>query len=176
MQIKSTYLVIIGILIGLLGFFLLLANPFGWKMITPTLTNPSTTTDPQNPKYQAITGAPTPVLVLPKGKQTYFVRGGDKEISRISSITIDPLDITKNSEQTMTIKMTSKEDISDFKATLVSDNTKQTFSLNLISGDLKNGTWEAKYKVTDNTDKKYGFDFKIITINGNETATVFPVR
>lgn len=176
MQIKSTYLIIIGIIIGLIGFFLLLANPFGWKFITPTLTNQNSNTDSSTPNTQSVVSAPTPVLIIPKGKQTYNVRGGDKEISRISSITIDPLDITKNQEQTMTIKMGSKEDVSRFEATLVGDNTKQPFSLKLISGDLKNGVWEAKYLVTDTTDKKYGFDFKITTVNGNETATVFPVR
>lgn len=172
-SLKPVYFVILGVVLGLGGFFLILANPFGWKTITPFLkiSQPGTPT-PGN----GLVAAPPPVLILPKGKQTYMVRGGDNSISKITSVTVDPLDIKKGGTQTITVEIDSKEPITTFNTTLTTDTSSKEYSLKLIAGDSTKGTWQAAYTVSDSAEKIYNYKFNIITNNGNKTVTPFLVR
>lgn len=174
---KPYQFVILGVILGLGGFFLILANPFGWKTLRPITENVNI---PQpgikTPPGKNLVAAPTPTLILPPGKQTYFVQGAETNISRISAVTVDPLDVNKGQNQTLTVKIGSKEPIATFNVVLNSDNGAKEYPLTLVSGDVSEGTWEAKYTVNDTTSKIYSFVFNIITKNGNKTVTTFPVR
>ncbi|HEX9008433.1 MAG TPA: hypothetical protein VF837_04195 [Patescibacteria group bacterium] len=178
--IKPVYFIILGIIVGLGGFFLLLANPFGWKTPVPYLTTstptPVTTGNPSKVTPKGVIAAPTPVLILPTGKQTYNVQGGETDISRITQVTVDPLDVKKGGQQSLSVKMSSKEPISKFTVTLNSDNGTHDYPLTLASGDTTTGVWTAQYTVSDSTATIYDFVFNIITNNGNKTVTTFPVR
>lgn len=170
---KPTFLIILGIIIGLGGFFLILANPFGWPTIQPKLTITNNNKSKRAPGY---TTAPTPVLILPSGKQTYNVQGGETDISSIRSVTIDPLDVKKDQNQSISVKATSKEPISTFTVSLVTDSKSIEIPLKLANGNESSGTWTSKYPVTDTTNKTYTFVFNIITVNGNKTVTPFLLR
>ena len=174
--LKPAFFVILGIVLGLGGFFLILANPFGWKSIQPNLniSQPGKTGTDQAPKGLAT--APTPVLILPSGKQTYNVSGGTANVSRVTQLTVDPLDVKKGGTQTISMKVTSKEPVESFTITLNSDNGSKDFPLKLVSGDASQGVWEGTYTVSDSTAKVYNFVFNIITNSGNKTVSPFLVR
>lgn len=174
--LRPVYFIILGVILGLGGFFLLLANPFGWKTIRPTLKTTTTSKPTPAAPGNGLMAAPTPILILPKGKQTYTVRGGDTDISRVTSVTVDPLDAKKGDKQTLTVKIASKEPVKTFNVVLNSDNGGKEYSLALASGDTSNGTWETSYTLTDSTSKIYSFVFNIITNNGNKTVNPFLVR
>ena len=173
-SMKPVYFIIFGVILGLGGFFLILANPFGWNSIRPILNTGSIQQPGQ--KSGKLVAAPAPILILPKGKQTYNVQGGETAISRVTSVTVDPLDALKDQTQSISVKVNSKEPISKFSIILNSDNGSHEYPLSLISGDESIGVWEGKYTLTDSTFKIYTFLFNIITNNGNKTVTPFPVR
>jgi hypothetical protein len=164
--------VALGISLGLFGFFLILANPFGWKIVTPTLTRQSNSL--QTPVTK-ITQAPTPYLFLPHGKQTYNARGSSGK-STVTSITYDPLDPTLNSSQTVTATVTSKEPIKTVSITVNTDKQTNNYVMSLTSGSTTDGVWTTTFKSTDTYEKIYNVSFTIITELGNKTTQPMLLR
>lgn len=171
--------IVFGVIVGLLGFFLILANPFGWKTPVPRLTTtqeektPSSTDENLPP---GITRAPTPYLVLPSGKQTYNARGGEDKKSRVTSITYDPLDPALNSNQTISAQITSSEPIKSVVITVNTDNRSTPHTMSLLAGSFSSGTWVTSFKVTDTYEKKYDVSFEITTELGNKTTMPMLIR
>lgn len=166
-KISPVLYVILGVSFGLLGFFLLLANPFGWKLPTPTLTQ--TTPKSNNSLPHGTVSAPTPYLFLPHGKQTYNVQG-KRGGSNVTSITYDPLDPAKDTKQTVTATIQSKEAINSVNLTLNTDAQTTTHPMKLISGTTTQGIWSTSYQFSDTYEKIYNVSFEITTELGNKTS------
>ena len=172
-RVKWFHFVILGIVLGLGGFFLLLANPFGLRFPKPFLKTVSIRPPLTPPGAIA---APTPTLILPPGKQTFYVRGGDRDFSKITQIVVDPLDAAPNTTQTIDISITSPEPVVSFKVSLQTDNNQSSYTPVLKSGNSTKGVWFASYSFPDTAKKLYKFVFTIIT-NTNKTTTIpFLVR
>ena len=166
-KVSPVLYVILGVSFGLLGFFLLLANPFGWKLPTPTLTK----TTPKSGKTfpPGTVAAPTPYLILPHGKQTYNAQGKWGE-STVTSITYDPLDPARDTKQTVTATIQSKEAINTVSLTLNTDAQTTTHPMKLISGTATQGVWSTTYQFSDTYEKIYNVSFEITTELGNKTS------
>jgi hypothetical protein len=164
--------VALGVSVGLFGFFLILANPFGWKMVLPTFI-------PQSNSPQSATNdigqAPTPYLFLPHGKQTYNARGGSNKAS-VASITYDPLDPAINSSQTITVTVESTEPVKSVDITVNTDKQTTVHSLSLTSGTTTDGVWTTTFTVTDTYAKIYNVSFAIITELGNKITQPMLLR
>ncbi len=172
-KISPIIFVVLGVTLGLLGFFLILANPFGWKLPIPTLINLNK--DTQTP-LKGTTLAPTPYLFLPPGKQTYNAQGADKRKSAVTSITFDPLDPKKNTNQTISVTTVSSEAINSLSVTVNTDNSSSSHTMKLISGDNLKGNWSTTIKVTDTYEKVYNVSFEIITELGNKISQPMLIR
>lgn len=179
-KVSPVLYIVLGVSFGLLGFFLLLANPFGWKLPIPTLTKlPSSTSQPTKTAKQlpkGLTTAPTPYLFLPSGKQTYNVGGGDENVSKIFTIVYDPLDPKKDAPQVITATANSKEPIKSISLTLNTDNKTTVHPMTLSSGTNLSGVWTTSFTAVDTYDKLYGVSFEIITELGNKTVQPMLIR
>ena len=174
-KISPVLWVVLGVSLGLLGFFLILANPFGWKTPIPTLTLKNTTSN-KGALPKGVINAPTPYLFLPHGKQTYNSRTEDGNKSKITSVTFDPLDPQKNTKQTISVTVESNEAIQSVSATLKTDNQSNTHQFKLSSGTASKGVWSTTFTVADTFDKIYNVSFEIITQFGNKTTIPMPIR
>lgn len=172
-KISPFLFVALGVSLGLLGFFLILANPFGWKMPFPSIKS---TNNSQKATSKGLATAPTPYLFLPTGKQTYNARGAESKKSAATSITFDPLDPKKDTNQTITATIESKEPVNSVKVTVNTDNSSNPYPMKLISGDSSKGEWSAIFKVIDTYEKIYNISFEIITELGNKTTQPMPLR
>ena len=175
-RISPFLFVALGVSLGLFGFFLLLANPFGWKLPVPTLKPVSLAPNPSNSLPKGLTKAPTPYLILPHGIQTYNSRGAENKISKVTSITYDPLDPPKNTNQTISATIQSIEPVNSVALTVHTDNQINKHSMTLSSGDTQNGVWTAFFTVTDTYEKFYDVSFEIITELGNKTTLPMLIR
>ena len=171
---KPVYFVILGVVLGLAGFFLILANPFGFKGLRPTLDVLKPSNTQQTPP--GTIAAPTPTLILPSGKQTFFVRGGENDLSKLSQVVVDPLDATKGQQQTIDVSVTSPEPISDFKIVLKTDNATNTYTPTVKSGNSTQGVWSTTYTFPDTADKVYSFTFEMTTQTNKKTTKPFLLR
>lgn len=160
---------------GLGGFFLVLANPFGFKTPKPFL-NLANSPSPTETLPPGVAKAPTPTLILPSGKQSFHVQGGANDYSKVTAIVVDPLDAKKGQIQTLDITLSSIEPVSSFTIDLNSDNGTHSFTSTLQSGDATNGTWHASYTFPDSADKTYNFVFHMTTSTNKVTNFDFPVR
>ena len=170
-KISPVIFVVLGVVLGLFAFFLILANPFGWKIPVPTL-KPQIKTDrlPASP-----TTAPTPYLFLPHGKQTYNAQGGNK-VSNVTSITFDPLDPAQNTFQTITATVKSAENINSVSLTLNTDNKTNTYPMSLTSTEGASSVWTVKLEIQDTYEKVYNISFQIITNLGHKTTQPMLIR
>lgn len=173
-KISPILFVVLGVALGLFGFFIILANPFGWKLPFPSLIKIPNQTSQTVPKDMI--SAPTPYLFLPTGKQTYNARGADSKKSSVTSITFDPLDPKINTNQTITVTAVSSEAINSLTVTVNTDTQSTPHKMNLVSGDNLKGEWSTTFKVTDSYEKVYNVSFEIITQLGNKTTQPMPIR
>ena len=176
-KISPFLLIALGVSLGLFGFFLILANPFGWKLNLPSLIPQTTTTTRTGEKLpQGVVQAPTPYLFLPHGKQTYNVRGGDNKVSVITTIVYDPLDPKKDTKQTISVTAKSKEPINSISLTLNTDNQTKVYPMVFSSGTKSEGIWIASFIASDTYEKTYDVSFEIITELGNKSIQPMPLR
>jgi len=168
-KVSPILFIVLGVSLGLLGFFLLLANPFGWKLPTPTLTKTTDTTTNTKELPKGLAEAPAPRLILPSGEQTYNISGGDEKVSKISKIIYNPLDPKINTTQVITATANSKEPISTVSLTVNTDNDTKTYPLTFTSGTKINGVWTTSFTVTDTYENIYNVSFEIITELGNKS-------
>lgn len=172
-KISPILFVVLGVSIGLFGFFLILANPFSWKFSLFNIFNLSQKTDNGLPEGVVI--APTPYLLLPSGKQTYNARGSNTR-SSVVSITFDPLDPALNTNQTISATVNSKETINSVTLTVNTDKKSNSQPMKLISGSATRGVWTSTFQVIDSYEKIYNVSFEIITELGNKTVQPMPIR
>jgi len=173
MKLKSIHFIILGIVLGLGGFFLIIANPFGLKIPRPYFFIGKPTT------YKGPPGsipAPTPTLILPSGKQTFYVRGGEQDFSKISQVTIDPLDADKGDKQSLEVVIDSIEPVSKFNILLSTDTIITTLTPTLKSGNSTRGTWSITHNFPDTALKIYKLTFNMTTNTNKETTIPFMVR
>ena len=176
-KISPFLLVALGVSLGLFGFFLILANPFGWKLSLPALIPQTTTTTRNGEKLpKGVVEAPTPYLFLPHGKQTYNVRGGDNKVSIITTVVYDPLDPKKDSPQIISVTAKSKESINSISLTMNTDNQTKVYPMTFSSGTKLNGVWTVSFIASDTYEKTYDVSFEIITELGNKSIQPMPLR
>jgi hypothetical protein len=97
-------------------------------------------------------GTPTPTPpYLPPGKQTYAISGGAIG-PKITSLTIDPLDATKNTTQTLRVTIQDPTKVSRTTITIFTDAGKTTINLS-----LNDSTWMGTWKLPDTVNKRYIF-------------------
>lgn len=167
----------LGVSLGLFGFFLILANPFGWKLNLPFLTPQTTTTTSTGEKLpKGVVQAPTPYLVLPTGKQTYNIQGGDEKVAKISNVVYDPLDPKMDTTQTITATSASKEPVNSISLTMFTDNQTKTYPMTFVSGTKLKGVWTTSFTVSDSYEKIYKVSFEIISDLGNKVTQPMPLR
>lgn len=172
-KISPILFVVLGVSLGLLGFFLILANPFGWKLPLPDFFKLPTKTSESLPEGTVL--APTPYLLLPQGKQTYNTRGATGR-SSVVSITFEPLDPALNTAQTISATVNSSETVNSVNLTVNTDNKINTQPMKLISGTAIKGVWSSTFQTTDTYEKIYNISFEIITDLGNKTIQPMPIR
>lgn len=172
-KISPILYVVLGVSVGLLVFLLIIINPFGWKLALPSIFNFNRSAG-SIPEGLAL--APTPHLFLPHGKQTYNARGSGAERSSVTSITFEPLDPAKNTSQTITASVTSKESVKSVTLTVNTDNQSTNHAMKLISGNGSKGDWTSTFTVSDSYEKTYNLSFLIITSFGNKTTQLMPIR
>ena len=176
-KISPFLLIALGVSLGLFGFFLILANPFGWKLSLPALIPQTTTTTRNGEKLpKGVVEAPTPYLFLPHGKQTYNVRGGDNKVSIITTVVYDPLDPKKDSTQIISVTAKSKESINSISLTMNTDNQTKVYPMTFSSGTKLNGIWTVSFIASDTYEKTYDVSFEIITELGNKSIQPMPLR
>ena len=176
-KISPFLLIALGVSLGLFGFFLILANPFGWKLSLPALIPQTTTTTRNGEKLpKGVVEAPTPYLFLPHGKQTYNVRGGDNKVSIITTVVYDPLDPKKDSTQIISVTAKSKESINSISLTMNTDNQTKVYPMTFSSGTKLNGVWTVSFIASDTYEKTYDVSFEIITELGNKSIQPMPLR
>jgi hypothetical protein len=171
--LKPVYFIILGVVLGLGGFFLVLANPLNFKLPRPFFIKQSSNNSFPVPGSMA---APTPHLILPSGKQIFYVRGGETDYSKISQVTINPLDATKGTNQSIDIAISSIEPISSFKINLTTDTQTTSYTPTVTSGNATKGIWTASYTFPDSSTKIYKYVFEIITNTNKKTTIPFLVR
>ena len=174
-KLKPAHFVVFGVILGLGGFFFLLANPFGLKTPTPFIQN-GQKTSPAGTLPPGVIYAPTPTLILPTGRQTFNVQGGDQDFSKITRIVVDPLNAQKGVQQTLEISVNSVEPVTSFVITLKTDGQTNTYAPTLISGDATNGLWQVTYAFPDTATGIYNFVFDMTTNTNKKTSIPFPVR
>lgn len=175
-KISPVLYIILGVSLGLLGFFLLLANPFGWKLPIPTLIKLPSTNPTNQSVPKGLVSAPTPYLILPHGKQTYNARGTENGRSKVISIIYDPLDPSLNANQTISADIESSETIKTVNLTVHTDNQSNTHLMKLSSGTLTKGVWTTTFQAVDTYDKIYDVSFEIITELGNKSTIPMLIR
>lgn len=176
-KISPFLLIALGVSLGLFGFFIILANPFGWKLNLPSLIPQTTTTTRNGEKLpKGVVEAPTPYLFLPHGKQTYNIQGGEEKVAKISNVVYDPLDPQKDSTQTITATSISKEPVSSISLTMFTDNQTKVYPMTFNSGTKLKGIWTASFTASDTYEKIYKVSFEIITELGNKAIQPMPLR
>ncbi|KKS42589.1 MAG: hypothetical protein UV06_C0009G0004 [Candidatus Collierbacteria bacterium GW2011_GWA2_42_17] len=176
-KISPFLLIALGVSLGLFGFFLILANPFGWKLNLPSLIPQTTTTTRTGEKLpQGVVQAPTPYLFLPHGKQTYNIQGGEEKVAKISNVIYDPLDPKKDTVQTITATSVSKEPVSSISLTMFTDNQTKVYPMTFVSGTKLKGVWTTSFTVSDSYEETYKVSFEIISDLGNKATQPMPLR
>ena len=173
-KISPFLFVALGVSLGLFGFFFIIANPFGWKLVIPNLFK--SIQDNSKVLPEGTTSAPTPYLFLPKGKQTYNAQGTKNMRSAAVSVTYDPLDPQINTDQTISATIASKEVVKFVNITVNTDSQTNTHSMNQVSGTNLNGVWSTSFKITDTYEKIYNVSFEIITELGNKSIQPMFIR
>ncbi len=171
-SLKPVHFIILGVILGLGGFFFIMANPF-MKTVKPFIKTSTT------PKSEILPGAvplATPTLILPKGRQTFRTQGGDADVSKVTQVIIDPLDAKKGDEQKIDVVIDSVEPVTSFTLTLISDNKETTLTMKNISGDSTKGTWSTSHTLSDSTDNVYKIIFDLATNTNKKTNIPFPLR
>ena len=114
---------------------------------------------------------PTP-RPLPVGSQTYTVSGNFAG-PNITEVTINPVNATAGSSQTITIKATDTSPITSVTATVKLDSAEATAQLTRISGSDTNGTWQGTLTFPQGTmNTNYTITERAVSARGtSETVT-----
>ena len=113
------------------------------------------------------TPTPTPSY-LPPGKQTYTISSQSKG-PKVTSITLDPLDIHKGNTQSILVTIASDEAITEASITIYSDTKKTTIPLIQDKTEL-----HASWKVDDSVNNRYIFKIDATNTSTSSSTMVAP--
>lgn len=109
---------------------------------------------------------------LPVGSHTYTV-SGNFEGPNITEVTINPVNATAGSTQTITIKAQDTSPITSVTATIKLDSVEKTVELTRVSGTDTNGTWQGSTTFPEGTmNTNYTITERAVSARGtSETVT-----
>ena len=114
-------------------------------------------------------GTPTPTSsYLPPGEQTYTI-SSQSTGPRVSSITLNPLDVHKGDNQKISIKIAASDNVTNASITVFSDNTKTILPLVLEKAD-----WTTSWTVNDTVNTRYIFRIEATNANTTSSTLVAP--
>lgn len=119
---------------------------------------------------------PSPIPLAP-GRQVYSISGGKTGAPRMTQATIDPLDVEEGQLQTFEVKAFDEEsEITKITATVVTDNSQETYSLKLSDGTAQEGTWNGSWRIADTFLYNYQLVLTVTNQNGNESTVTMTFR
>lgn len=124
---------------------------------TPNSSQPTATNTPVPP-----TPTPTPrteTYTIAMNTDPYF-----------TAASINPYPVAQG-EQRFTIDAAGKNDIVSIIVTITTDTKKETATLNLTSGNPKNGTWSGSWTITDTIHNRYLLHIEATDSSGTKVAT-----
>lgn len=150
------------ILLGALAIFFEKVTNVSWMQdVAYTLLgkkNPNVLLPPTEPS------APTPTSsYLPPGKQTYAISSQSKG-PKVSSITLEPLDIHKGDNQKISVKTSKSDNITEAIITIFSDKKKTILPLTYSENE-----WTTSWIVNDTVNTRY--IFRIEATNSSTTSS-----
>ncbi len=170
-SLRIAVLFIAVIIIGLLvGLFSPSFKPF-FKKLANTISPAPTITLTPTPFPTVIPGNLRP---LPTGIQVFEVQSGNNSGPSISKLTINPLDIIKGGNQTVSLMVDYKSPVKSVILTTVTDNKSTPHELKLVSGTANNGKWEGAWIVDDGNYFKYIMNIEAIAESGAK-STLNPI-
>jgi len=155
-------LCILIILLGALAIFFEKVTNVSWMQdVAYTLLgkkNPNVLLPPTEPS------APTPTSsYLPPGKQTYAISSQSKG-PKVSSITLEPLDIHKGDNQKISVKTSKNDNVTEAIITIFSDKKKTILPLTYSENE-----WTTSWIVNDTVNTRY--IFRIEATNSSTTSS-----
>lgn len=109
-------------------------------------------------------------IPLAKGFQSWtFSYGNGYTGPQIQTASIDTLSPPKGSTQTVTLTMKNASPVTKAIATVFTDNTSQSYDLNMIKGSPTDGTWVGIWKIDDSHECTYHIDFVLVSPSGDST-------
>lgn len=155
-------LCILIILLGALAIFFEKVTNVSWMQdVAYTLLgkkNPNVLLPPTEPS------APTPTSsYLPPGKQTYAISSQSKG-PKVSSITLEPLDIHKGDNQKISVKTSKNDNVTETIITIFSDKKKTILPLTYSENE-----WTTSWIVNDTVNTRY--IFRIEATNSSTTSS-----
>ncbi|MBP9814193.1 hypothetical protein KBC80_03270 [Candidatus Woesebacteria bacterium] len=150
------------ILLGALAIFFERVTNVSWMQdVAYTLLgkkNPNVLLPPTEPS------APTPTSsYLPPGKQTYAISSQSKG-PKVSSITLEPLDIHKGDNQKISVKTSKNDNVTETIITIFSDKKKTILPLTYSENE-----WTTSWIVNDTVNTRY--IFRIEATNSSTTSS-----
>jgi hypothetical protein len=150
------------ILLGALAIFFEKVTNVSWMQdVAYTLLgkkNPNVLLPPTEPS------APTPTSsYLPPGKQTYAISSQSKG-PKVSSITLEPLDIHKGDNQKISVKTSKSDNVTETIITIFSDKKKTILPLTYSENE-----WTTSWIVNDTVNTRY--IFRIEATNSSTTSS-----
>jgi hypothetical protein len=112
---------------------------------------------------------PQKIKPLKQGKQSYIMSHGNNVIGpHMTAITLDPQDPKVGEPQTITVSLRHDAPVTGATVRVISDNNTEPGSpLDLVSGDLVDGTWQTTLSTTDTRDYRYMIYFELLSPTGD---------
>ncbi|MBI5614001.1 hypothetical protein HY947_03670 [Candidatus Gottesmanbacteria bacterium] len=163
---------VIKILVGLCVIIgIILLSLFVYKTYQKNKASSLARTSQLTTNDELLSPTPSPVP-LPKGKQSFTVNGAKKNGITWMSVVVDPYDPGLNSNQAMTVKMTSDTPVTSLTVQVASDTKKTPYQLQLASGSGSEGTWQASWTVNDTHEINYSAIITAENSQGGDTLTL----
>jgi len=108
-----------------------------------------------------------------QGEQTYSVSGSAAN-PRLTRVIIDPLDVNKFANQTVTVlaRDTAGNNITLVQGQVFTDNSSFTFELEIVSGSETDGTWQGQWHNQDEYCSNYQLVVRVVSGSGTSQAVL----
>ena len=110
---------------------------------------------------------PAGIVPLPQGTQTYSISSSEKG-PKMTELVIDSFNAREGQKQTMSIRASYEQPITEIKVVLKLDKGSYEYILQRVEGTDTDGRWEGSWTMPDNNDYSYG---AVITARSGEVAS-----
>lgn len=128
------------------------------------------TTNPQKPTTNGVTPTPTPIPLHP-GSANFKVSQSKHEGPTFVNLKVNPLDVKKGQEYTITVTLKNSAPIQNVTGTIHMDNSTADFDLTKSTSSDQGEEWQAKITMSDSVFYTY-----LLTISATSTNGISTIR